>query len=69
MIRKVEGGKRMVGVGQRARFGIPEDSNQEMNIKFEKVKDRIEVRDQQKNEENINRLNLGYDEAPFTFVT
>ena len=69
VIKSVEQGKKskMKSVGQRARFGIPDDTNQENTIKFEKVKDAVVV--QRPRNENINRINLGYDEAPFTYAT
>lgn len=69
VIKSVEQGmkSKMKSVGQRARFGIPDDTNQENTIKFEKVKDAVVV--QRPRNENINRINLGYDEAPFTYAT
>ena len=60
---------RIKKVSQRARFGIPDDSNQTWNLKLPE-----RVRDKPSNEkiefiETINRLNLGYDEAAFTYVS
>jgi|LauGreDrversion4_2_1035121.scaffolds.fasta_scaffold789798_1 hypothetical protein len=56
-------------VSKRARFGIPEDSNIEKQVVLTRVKDVQGEVAALKPQENVNRLNLGYDEAPFTYYT